>query len=191
MLYKRTGLDKLQKITLEFRPMCSDRGSALTLRSREAALASENVLLLVIGAMVVAGIAWFALRDAAGTEEEARAYADRTFHQLLFAHDAAYFDANLSASGRGGYPASQQRLLLYQLTKLGLPTAPVHPDGTLDYVEGEEGHFPHAHYEVTARYPTADAHAYLDITRHVGHWRIDYFTVMWQERKAPALTSGL
>jgi hypothetical protein len=160
-------------------------------RRKEAGLTSDAVVVLLIGAAVVATIAWFAFRDAQGTENEARAYAERTLHRLCFAHDAGYFGANLSARGHSGYPESQQRLIIYELTHLGVPTAPLQISGTFSYGDSEGEHHPEAHYEATTSYANADAHFYLDISRQVGGWRIDYFTASWKDKTAPAAPSSL
>lgn len=90
---------------------------------RRSGLTSGGVVLLLIGTAVVATIVWFVLRDAQGTEKEARAYDERTLRQLCFTHDAAYFAANLSARGHSGYPDSQQRLIIYELNQLGVLAA--------------------------------------------------------------------
>lgn len=161
------------------------RRFALTRRHREAGLTGENVLLLMIGAAVVAGIGWFALRDAAGTEDEARAYAEQTLRKLCVAHDAAYFDRNLSARGRMFYPESQQRMIFYNLTRMGVPTAPWHLDGTLTYAEVDGEHHPQGHYEATVHYAKDDAQFALDVSRYVGNWRIDLVTATWTPRDPP------
>lgn len=160
-------------------------------RRQEAGLTSDGVVLLLIATAVVAFIVWFALRDARGTEEEARAYAERTFHRLCFAHDAAYFAANLSARGQSGYPASQQRLIIDELTQLGAPVTPLQITGTFSYGDSEGEHHPEAHDEATTAYAHSDAQFYLDISRHVDHWRIDYLTASWRNKNAPVAPSSL
>ncbi len=157
----------------------------------EAALTSENILLVLIGACIVAGIAWVALRDSEGTEREAREYADRTLQHLLVAHDAAYLAANLSARGHVGYPESQQKLIIYELKKLGAPTAPWRLDGKISYGSAPGEHVPLGHFEATAKYPAADAHFYLEVINRFGHWRIDSFTAMWKDKSAPVVPNGI
>ena len=167
------------------------RGSAPDPRRGEAALTSDGILLLIIGCAVVAGLWWLGLHDAVGTEHEARAYADRTLHRLLFAHDAAYFASNLSALGRENYPRQQRDYIIYELTKLGTPSAPPQLDGSFDYVSDEAEHFPRGRYEASANYPTVTARFYLTVARHLGRWQIDYFAAAWKNKPASAAPGSL
>ena len=82
----------------EKRPACGLR------RKSESGLTGQGVLLLVIGGAIVFFVVWLGWNYTKSTEEEARAYADHVVQRLLFAHDAGYLDANLSARARPGYP---------------------------------------------------------------------------------------
>lgn len=156
----------------------------------EAALTGEGTLLLIIGCAVVIFFGWLALDGIESTEEGARAYADRCFQQLLFAHDGAYFASNLSAKARPGYPPNNQKYLISSLTKLGVPSAPLKMEGAISYGSEPGAHDPIGRYDARAVYPSADAQFHLEVTRRQGHWRIDFLSANWQERsKADPIAS--
>jgi hypothetical protein len=154
-------------------------------RNNERALSGEGSLVLIIVAAIIGICGWFVWQYYKSTEEDARAYAEHSLHQLLFVHDAHYFDANLSATARPGYPPSQQRYILFQLTKLGVPVGPARLDGTVSYNSGQRSEDAQGHFIARVVYPAADAHAYIDIVRRNDRWRIDSFTCQWENKPAP------
>lgn len=149
-------------------------------------MTGEGTLLLVIAIGVMSLVGWLAWRGSEATEDEARAYADRTLQRLLFNHDAKYFAANLSPAARPRYPAGQQRYIITSLTSLGLPSAPVHLNGAVTYGTDPGVHDPTGHFEAQVVYPAARSHVYLDVARRQGLWRIDYFGAEWKNNSAPA-----
>lgn len=162
--------------------MRSRWGSTPDPKAGEAALTGEGTLLLIIAGAVMILCGWLALRGAEATDEQARAYAERTLHQLLLAHDAAYFAANLSPRARGQYPPSQQRYIISSLTNLGIPSSPVKVEGDISYGSDPGAQDPTGRFQASVVYPTVEARFYIDVARRQGLGRIDYFSASSNNR---------
>jgi len=73
--------------------------------------------------------------------------------RLLIAHDAGYFAENLSALARPGYPITQQKLIMANLTSLGTPSAPI----KLVQKPVGSGHYPVVYFTSRVTYPKTHA----------------------------------
>ncbi len=164
----------------------SSRGDAHPgLLRREAALTGEGTLLLIIACFVMIFFGWLAWRGSAATDAEARAYTERTLHQLLVAHDAAYLNANLSPRAKSGLSLAERGYIMASLTNLGVPSAPPKIEGDFTYGTQPGEQSPIGRFAARVTYPAADAHFDLIVARRQGLWRIDYFTATWQNTDAP------
>ncbi len=153
-------------------------------RFREAGLTGEAVLVLIIGFAVVVFFGCIAIDEIVSTEDAARAYAEQSYHRLLFAHDAAYLANNIGLRARAEFPPYNQRYLITSLTKLGVPKAPPKIEGEV-IDDSESGtHDPVGRYDAYAIYPATTARFHLQVRQSQGRWRIDYLSANWQNKEA-------
>lgn len=162
----------------------SSRSLGVRRRSAEAALTGEGTLVLLITITIVIVGGWLIWQYSTSTEEEARAYADRSIQRLAFAHDANYLATNLSATALPGYPPTQQQYIMAHLTKLGVPVAPVKITGSVSHSSISDAQDPEARFKAHLIYPTVEAHVYLDVACRHGRWQIDSFAAEWHDKPA-------
>lgn len=147
-------------------------------------MTGQGVLLLVIAVAAVAGFLVLMYRGEADDEQEARKYAEQSLHELIFAHNAAYYAANLSARARRNNTPGWQRYVIDGLTKLGVPTAPLTINGDVTYENEIGNHGPLGHFRAHGTYAILDADFTMDVARRGGVWRIDFFTATWLDKNA-------
>jgi hypothetical protein len=148
-------------------------------------MASEAILPVIIVFALLAIVGWLAVAYLQSTDEEAREYAQYTMQRLLFSHDAKYFAANLSERARPGYPLSQQRLIIADLTSLGTPSAPI----KLVEEPAQSSTYPVVHFSSRVTYPRTHAYFGLTVARPNGRWQIDFIGFDWEHPSQPAPAS--
>lgn len=140
------------------------------------------VLLITITTVIVCG--WLIWKYSASTEEEARAYVDRSVHRLAFAHDPNYLATNLSATALPDYPLSHQQWIMSCLTKLGVPVESAKITGSVSHNSISDAQDPEGHFKARLIYPKSEAYIYLDVACRHGRWQIDSFAAQWKDKPA-------
>jgi len=162
----------------------NSRSHGVRRRIGEAGLTVEGAMVFLIMIAIVGAGWWLIWKYSASTEEEARAYADRSVQRLAFAHDPRYLASNLSDTALPGFPLSQQQWIMTCLTKLGVPVEPAKITGSVSHTSISDDKDPTARFDARLIYPKSEAHIYLDVACRHGRWQIDSFAAQWKDTPA-------